>query len=176
IILARRSVWRFFDRAVLPFDGADDIRVFGGARSRPADVLTRYTQPVRAARHVVPGRALMAIVILVGVRALVGGPGLPAAQEGLNRRIGGFLLGLISVAVLVACSARSRMTAIVAISAIGILATVQIMSLGAPDVTLTQLLVEAMTIIIMMLVLQKLPRTFWKYPPRIQIKRGVLAL
>ncbi|HLR44147.1 MAG TPA: proton-conducting transporter membrane subunit, partial [Brevibacterium sp.] len=176
IILARRSVWRFFDRAVLPFDGADVIRIVEDALIRPADVLTRFTQPVRAARHVVPGLALTAIVILVGVGALVEGPGLPAAQEGLNRPIDGFLLVLISVAVLVACLARSRMTAIVAVSAIGILATVQIMSLGAPDVTLTQLLVEAMTIIIMMLVLQKLPRTFWKYPRRFQIKRGVFAL
>src|SRR5699024_9457839 len=112
----------------------------------------------------------------VGVGALVEGPGLPAAQEGLNRPIDGFLLVLISVAVLVACLARSGMTAIVAVSGIGILATVHLMSLGAPDVTLAQLLVEAMTIIIMMLVLQKLPRTFWKYPRRFQIKRGVFAL
>ncbi|MGO1397330.1 MAG: DUF4040 family protein [Brevibacterium yomogidense] len=176
IILARRRVWRFFDRAVLPFDGADVINAVESAFIRPAHALTRFTEPVRAARHVVPGLGLLSVVILAGVAAIMQGPGLSAPQEGLNRPIDGILLALITIAVVVACLARSRMTAIVALSAVGILATVQIMSLGAPDVTLTQLLVEAMTIIIMMLVLQKLPRTFWKYPRRFQLKRGAFAL
>ena len=170
------AVWRFFDRAVLPFDGADVINAVESAIIRPAHTLTRFTEPVRAARHVVPGLGLLSVVILAGVAAIMQGPGLSALQEGLNRPIDGILLALITIAVVVACLARSRMTAIVALSAVGILATVQIMSLGAPDVTLTQLLVEAMTIIIMMLVLQKLPRTFWKYPRRFQLKRGAFAL
>ncbi|GAA4506401.1 DUF4040 family protein [Brevibacterium yomogidense] len=176
IIVARAGVWRFFDRAVLPFDGADVISAIEQGLIRPARALMDFTTPVRAARHVVPGLAMLALVILGGVGAIVEGPGLPQPQEGLNRPIDAVLLALITLAVLVACFARSRMTAIVALSAVGILATVQIMSLGAPDVTLTQLLVEAMTIIIMMLVLQKLPRTFWKYPRRFQLKRGAFAL
>jgi multicomponent Na+:H+ antiporter subunit A len=143
---------------------------------RPARATVVLTEPVRAARHVVPGLALLAVVILGGVGAIIQGPGLPQAQDGLNRPIDVVVLVLTSIAVLVACFARSRMTAIVALSAVGILATVQIMSLGAPDVTLTQLLVEAMTIIIMMLVLQKLPRTFWKHPRSFQLKRAGFAV
>src|SRR5699024_6134294 len=50
------------------------------------------------------------------------------------------------------------------------------LALGAPDVTLTQLLVEAMTIIVIMLVLQKLPRSFWRYPKRQQSPRLIFAI
>src|SRR5690606_11486847 len=176
LTLVRRRAWRFFDAAVLPFDGADVINAIERILIRPARATIVLTEPVRAARHVVPGLALLAVVLLGGVFAIDRGPGLPEAQEGLNRPIDVVLLILISIAVLVACFARSRMTAIVALSAVGILATVQIMSLGAPDVTLTQLLVQAMTIIIMMLVLQKLPRTFWKYPRSFQLKRAAFAV
>ena len=176
IILTRHRVWRFFDSAVLPFDGADVINAIERLLIRPARATVVLTEPIRAARHVVPGLALLAVVILGGVGAIVQGPGLPQAQDGLNRPIDVVVLVLTSIAVLVACFARSRMTAIVALSAVGILATVQIMSLGAPDVTLTQLLVEAMTIIIMMLVLQKLPRTFWKHPRSFQLKRAGFAV
>src|SRR5699024_7831645 len=74
------------------------------------------------------------------------------------------------------CTSHSRLTTVVALSAVGILATVQILALGAPDVTLTQLLVEAMTIIVIMLVLQKLPRSFWRYPKRKQSPRLIFAI
>src|SRR5699024_9644871 len=63
-----------------------------------------------------------------------------------------------------------------ALSAVGILATVQILALGAPDVTLTPLLVEALTITVIMLVLQKLPRSFWRYPKRQQSPRLIFAI
>ena len=54
------------------------------------------------------------------------------------------------------------------------LATVQMLALGAPDVTLTQLLVETLTVVMMMLVLQKLPRRFDR--PSQPVRWGVRAL
>ena len=70
------------------------------------------------------------------------------------------LLLLIAVATLLVCTRLDRLGAAVSLSAVGILATVQLLALGAPDVALTQLLVESLTIIVIMLVLQKLPRRF----------------
>ena len=57
----------------------------------------------------------------------------------------------------VVCISRVRIASVLSLSAVGILATVQILALGAPDVALTQLLVESLNIIVIMLILQQLP-------------------
>src|SRR5699024_10488595 len=85
---------------------------------------------------------------------------LAPLQQGMNRGIDVILLVLVTAAVIVVCTRRDRLGAAVALSAVGILATVQILALGAPDVALTQLLVESLTIIVIMLVLQRLPQRF----------------
>src|SRR5699024_3846671 len=101
---------------------------------------------------------------------------LPGLQEGLSRPVDVILLVLITVAVLVVCTWHSRLTTVVALSAVGILATVQILALGPPDVPLTHLLVEAITIIVIRFVLQKLPRSCWRYPKRQQSPRLIFAI
>lgn len=176
IILARRRVWPFFMRARLPFDGADVISGITRGLEVAGRAASGIVAPVRAAPHIRAVLGLLALVIFGGALAIGLGPGLPPVQPNLSRPIDLVLLVLITVSVLAVCFARSRMTATVALSAVGILATVQIMALGAPDVTLTQLLVEAMTIIVIMLVLQKLPRTFWRYRKRTQTRRGIFAV
>lgn len=67
------------------------------------------------------------------------------------------ILVLIAASVVGVCRATNRLAVVVSMSAVGILATVQLLALGAPDVALTQLLVESLTVIVIMLVLQKLP-------------------
>ncbi|MFB9775655.1 DUF4040 family protein [Brevibacterium otitidis] len=176
IILSRHRAWRFFTAATLPFDGAAVISGITAGLERLGGRATRIIGEERAAPHVAAIIGMLSVVSLGGLAVVMRGDGLPAAQPNLSRPIDFVLLGLISFSVIAVCFSRSRMTATVALSAVGILATVQIMAIGAPDVTLTQLLVEAMTIIVIMLVLQKLPRTFWKYPKRIQMRRGALAV
>ncbi|WP_433913762.1 DUF4040 family protein [Brevibacterium litoralis] len=176
IILLRRQAWEFFVRATLPFDGADVINAVTRGLERIGGLLARAVQPVRAAPHLVMMLGLFAVVLLGGVASILAGPGLPAQQADLSRPIDLVLLVLITFAVLATCFNRSRMGATVALSAVGILVTVQIIALGAPDVTLTQLLVEAMSIIVIMLVSQKLPRTFWRYPRGKQLGRGIFAV
>jgi multicomponent Na+:H+ antiporter subunit A len=175
IVLVRKKVWRFFMRATLPFNGADVMNGLVRGLETLGGRASGLVAPVRAAPHARAILALLSLVIFGGSIAIWVGPGLPAVQPNLSRPIDGALLLLITASVLVVCFSRSRISATVALSAVGILAVVQIMALGAPDVTLTQLLVEAMTIIVIMLVLQKMPRTFWRYRKRTQIRRGIFA-
>ncbi len=176
IILTRQRAWEFFTAATLPFNGADVIDVITRFLGRLGARATRLIGDERGAPHAAALIGFMTVVSIGGLATVLAGHELPAAQPNLSRPIDFVLLGLIGFSVIAVCFSRSRMTATVALSAVGILATIQIMAIGAPDVTLTQLLVEAMTIIVIMLVLQKLPRTFWKYPKRMQVRRGVLAI
>ncbi|NCA72886.1 MAG: DUF4040 domain-containing protein, partial [Sphingobacteriia bacterium] len=101
---------------------------------------------------------------------------MPAVTPGLSQPVDAVLLLLIAASVVMVVAARSRLAATVSLSAVGILATVQIIALGAPDVGLTQLLVEALTIIVIMLVLQKLPLTFGSPTRLIRSSSLLLAL
>src|SRR5699024_9776664 len=96
----------------------------------------------------------------LGIWALATGATLPPQLGNLNRTIDVVLLIVVVVSVVGLCTARSRLAAVVLLSAVGIAVTIQIFGLGAPDVGLTQLLVEALTIIVFMLVLRRLPKGF----------------
>ena len=65
------------------------------------------------------------------------------------------------------CLADSRVAATVALGGVGIAVTVQLFALGAPDVGLTQLMVEVLTVVVIMLVLRQLPRRFGRTSRRV---------
>lgn len=158
VILRRRQLQPAFERTVLPIDGVEVINRIGGGVRAIGVRLNRLVEADYASRHA--AAILLTFVFLIGVGLVAVTPALPPLTANLSRPVDVILFLLISVAVLMVVSARSRLAATVSLSAVGILATVQIIALGAPDVGLTQLLVEALTIIVIMLVLQKLPLTF----------------
>ncbi|WP_025776779.1 DUF4040 family protein [Brevibacterium sp. VCM10] len=174
LILRRSRVFVFFHKATLPFDGADVIDSLTTGLERLGHGLATFVRPMNSGPYLAMSLGGLSVLAIGSIPVVFAD--LPPLQQNLSRPVDVILLILITVAVLVLCTSHSRLTTVVALSAIGILATVQILALGAPDVTLTQLLVEAMTIIVIMLVLQKLPRSFWKYPKRKQTPRLLLAV
>jgi multicomponent Na+:H+ antiporter subunit A len=68
-----------------------------------------------------------------------------------------FLLGLIALATVVVVTARSRLAAIGGLGGVGGGVALTFLVFGAPDIALTQLLVETLTVIIVSLVLLRLP-------------------
>lgn len=174
VIINRSRVFVFFHRARLSFDGADVIAGIADGLQRLGRGLGIVVRPMNSTPYLATTLGGLALITFLSVPAVY--PSLPPLQPNLWRPADIILLVLITVAVLVVCTSHSRLTTVVALSAIGILATVQILALGAPDVTLTQLLVEAMTIIVIMLVLQKLPRSFWRYSKRLQSTRAIFAI
>ena len=161
LVWRRGIVDRALDRDLLPFTGASVLESLVAATTRAGRALVRPTASDSPARHV--GALLAAVCVYaigVGGWALATGAAIPPRVGGLDRTIDIFLLAVIVVAVLGLCAARSRLAAVVLLSAVGIAVTVQIFGLGAPDVGLTQLLVESLTIIVFMLILRRLPRDF----------------
>ena len=155
-----------------PVDGARILGAVDRLARRFALLLVRPIASDDPMRHLAAILAAFCVVMLAAFVALVGD--LPALTPGLTVPFDVVLFVLILGAVVVVCTRRDRLGAAVALSAVGILATVQILVLGAPDVALTQLLVESLTIIIIMLVLQRLPRRF--DPPGRAPRRGALFL
>ena len=71
---------------------------------------------------------------------------------------GGLLIGIIAAAVIVVVTARSRLLAICSLGVVGAGIAMLFLMYGAPDVALTQLLVETLTVIVVSLVLWRLPK------------------
>lgn len=82
----------------------------------------------------------------------------------------GILLGLIVIASLGAAILRKYLHAIIAVSAVGYLVSLVFIYLQAPDLAMTQILVETLFTIIFLLVILKIPQTF-----RENLTRSVLA-
>ena len=68
-----------------------------------------------------------------------------------------FFITMILVTV-TACLSRSRMTALLSLGVIGFGITMLYMLFGAPDLAITQILVETLSVVMFMMVLHKLPR------------------
>ncbi|MGO1383344.1 MAG: DUF4040 family protein [Arachnia sp.] len=159
IALHRRAVFAFVAARRFPFDGADAIARFTTVLRRAGQWFARLTAADDAGRHVAPILGSLAALGILGTIA-VAMTGLPPQRENLSRPIDMVLLVLFAMAVLGICTARNRLTAVVALGSIGILTAIQILALGAPDVALTQLMVESLSLIVIMLVLQRLPIRF----------------
>ncbi|WP_422115947.1 DUF4040 family protein [Brachybacterium sp. UNK5269] len=172
IALGRHRLLPALEANPFPVDGARILGAVDRLARRLAGVLVRPIASDDPMRHLAVILAAFAAVVLASLLALA--DGLAPLTPGVNAPVDAVLLVLMIAAVLVVCTRRDRLGAAVALSGVGILATVQILALGAPDVALTQLLVESLTIIIIMLVLQRLPRRFETSgrPPR----RGALLV
>jgi len=78
--------------------------------------------------------------------------------------LGGLLIGIIAAAVIVVVKARSRLLAICSLGVVGAGIAMLFLMYGAPDVALTQLLVETLTVIVVSLVLLRLPSLIARQP------------
>jgi len=101
------------------------------------------------------------------VAAIVLGAGLPflstytrtmPAENFAPSLAGGLLIGVIVAAVITVVRAGSRLLAICSLGVVGAGIAMLFLMYGAPDVALTQLLVETLTVIVVTLVLLRLPR------------------
>ncbi|MBQ1055105.1 Na+/H+ antiporter subunit A [Micromonospora sp. C32] len=147
----------------LPFDGATGYDRLASAVDRAAVELTGATQ--RGSLPFYLGVILLVLVILPGGAVLAG---LPWAQRfqlwdtPLQAAAG----AVVVVAALVAARARRRLTAMILVGVTGYGTALLFILHGAPDLALTQFLVETVTIVMFVLVLRRLPRRFSARPIR----------
>lgn len=161
VILARRTALHpHIERRRAAGDGTTAINrlyTLAGAMGRLVNRMANSDSPTRHLAFIALG-----LTAVIGLGAAHSHDKLPPLQDGVSQPLDALFLVLMTGAVIVVCTSNSRLGATVALSTIGIVGTTQIFSLGAPDVGLTQLLVESLTVIVIMLVLQKLPLTFGK--------------
>jgi multicomponent Na+:H+ antiporter subunit A len=67
------------------------------------------------------------------------------------------LTGLAIVAAIVTVRARNRLSAIISIGVVGVVVTLVFAFFGAPDLALTQLLIEVLTVVLLVLVFYRIP-------------------
>jgi multicomponent K+:H+ antiporter subunit A len=103
---------------------------------------------------------LVAVALLAGLSPyLADGGGAPSAAAGTPLNLGVFAVWLVGVAAAVgtALAYRRRLLALLLLGAVGLAVSLTFVYFSAPDLALTQLLVEMVTIILMMLALYWLP-------------------
>ena len=103
----------------------------------------------------------------------------PVLPENFDPSLPGWLLsGIIIAAVIVVVRARSRLLAICSLGVVGAGIALLFLMYGAPDVALTQLLVETLTVIVVSLVLLRLPSLNVRQPMPSAGKmwNGILAI
>jgi multicomponent Na+:H+ antiporter subunit A len=86
------------------------------------------------------------------------------------------VLLLLAPAVAVVASARNRIAAIAALGLVGFALALLYALLGAPDLAITQVLVETLTVAFVVLVFRRLPRRFPRGGRRRAVGAGVAAL
>ena len=123
-----------------------------------------YLTVILATALVIPGTALL--------RAA--SPGLPArATDSTLQLVVGLFVVVTAVAVL---RARHRFAAVLVLGTLGYAVAALFAVHGAPDLALTQFLVETVTLVAFALVLRRLPSSFTtRRSPRVVAGRGALA-
>lgn len=108
--------------------------------------------------------AALLVVLAVGAAAFLGGGYGPGARPGLPVSLPGLALWLLALAMCATVMLwhRHRVLALVLTGVVGLVVSLTFVYFSAPDLALTQLSVEVVTTILMLLALNYLPR---KTPP-----------
>ena len=181
LTLVRGRLWRGLERPMLvgadgPIDGPRVISMIRRSLLRAGRRVNSFARVDYPSRHVAVIFVAFVVAILgTGIAAVTSGH-LAPRESADSTLLDGLLLPLITISVLALCLTHSRLTATVTLAAVGILCMVQIIALGAPDVALTLLLVEALTVVVIMLVLQRLPVGFGHSTRPRRIRVGLLSI
>jgi len=173
VISQRRRLDRLFERRILPFTAIDVVeRVRGGAIA----LGTRVGDVTRTDAQVLHLSTPWMLLGLLAVTAVVVGPTAGAVIESGEPWTDALMLGLLVVTVVPAVLTRSRLVALILVGGAGFVVALWFFALGAVDVGLTQLLVELLTVVALMLILRRLPAVFHRVTRTRQLATAAIAL
>jgi multicomponent Na+:H+ antiporter subunit A len=163
LVLKNRPLLRLLHtaQAVIPFSAERLYSMaFEGVKSLAA-WQTRLLQSASLRIQVVIAFATLAMFLAPGLLRAAGA----VADAGTIYAHEVLVVGAMTVAALTAAAARSRFVAVIAVGVVGYGMTILFALLGAPDLSMTQLTVETLTLVVFLLVLLKLP-SFKDYSSR----------
>lgn len=147
-------------RELLPFSGASLLQqVFRNAK-RFGRLGAEVANSFSPSRHLAWPFAAVIVLGLAAAFSDMDGAGLQPRVPGTDRIFDLIPLAIIVPSLVALLRTRSRLTGTLLLSGIGVAVTFQILLLGAPDVALTQFLVELLVIVMIMMVLRHHPRGF----------------
>jgi multicomponent Na+:H+ antiporter subunit A len=155
-----------------PRHGTEDV--YNGALS----VLNAASRAIAPALHSASLRTYVMVIVataaLVGSTALLTAPGFNSAVPRTSTTAHDVLVVFIIIAGAIAATvARSTMSAVLALGAVGYSVAVMFLSFGAPDLAMTQFSVETLTVLIYVLVFRHF-RGLGELSPRLVLARDAL--
>ncbi|AKK04549.1 Na(+)/H(+) antiporter subunit A [Corynebacterium mustelae] len=180
-IFFRRQIWSLVDaKRLAPYSGNDLLKVFNQSLSKFGRLLGRMADSLSPARHLAFMFLLLAVFgTTVAISGLlyggVDGVALSPRVAGADRVYDLLPLIIIVASGIALTRTTKRLTAVVLIGAVGVGVTLQVLMLGAPDVALTQFLVEALVVVIMMMVVRQQPENFHPTKRKRKVVGGMLA-
>lgn len=174
-VVYRHRIWPALEsRNLLPFNGNGALHSLTEGSRKLGGVFAGMADSLSPSRHLVWPVILVISLMLFTLLGTSGIDGVPLAPraEGLDNwlDLAPFLIILSAVTILL--TSRNRITGAVLIGAVGVGVSLQMLLLGAPDVALTQFLVEALVVVIMMMVVRHQPKFF----PKVSRARTIRSL
>jgi multicomponent Na+:H+ antiporter subunit A len=172
-ISQRKRLDTFFERRLLSFSAIDvveAIRTGAIALGSRVGNTTRTDAPVQhlAAPWIIVGFITLVALVTTPTVGSVLGAGEPWTDV--------LWLGLLVVTVVPAVITRSRLVALILVGGAGFVVALWFFALGAIDVGLTQLLVELLTVVALVLILRRLPAVFHSVARVRQFATAAVAL
>lgn len=162
-LAVRRPLWSALEsRELLPTNGNQLLHGLHKASEGIGRVFASMAATHNPSRHLLP---IVLLVVLLAATTLFGSEGIDGQAlaprvDGLDNPWDLLPLGIIVLSMFGLVRTQNRLTGAVMVGAVGVGVTLQMFLLGAPDVALTQFTVEALSVIVMMMVLRYLPEKF----------------
>lgn len=143
----------------LPYSGLGAVEKLRHSSIELGAVVSSWTSGLNPGRHLVVPSLLLVVLAGVGWFTI---DELPEQNENLTRWSDWLLVAVVLVGVVATIRAKTRVAAIVVVGVVGFSVTLWFFALGSVDVALTQLMVEILTVVVMVLLLHRLPKAFGK--------------
>lgn len=168
--LTAKATW---NHRILPFSAADVYNAALRGIARLSVATTSFTQ--RGSLPVYVGTIFLVFVAAEGT-ALLAGDEWRAQLDAFHTPMQLVVAPIMIVAGLIAVRARKRYTGVVLVSATGLGMVLLFATSGAPDLAVTQILVETVTLVAFALVLRRIPARMGEHNASVwPVARAVLA-
>jgi multicomponent Na+:H+ antiporter subunit A len=172
-ISQRRRLDTFFEGRLLRFSAIDVVEAI---RTGAIALGTRVGNTTRTDAPTTHLAAPWIIVGFVAVAAIVTTPSAGSVVGNGEPWSDGLWLGLLVATVVPAVITRSRLIALILVGGAGFVVALWFFALGAIDVGLTQLLVELLTVVALVLILRRLPSVFHPVTRTRQVATAAVAI
>ncbi|SES06107.1 DUF4040 family protein [Corynebacterium cystitidis] len=175
----RKPVWDALEnKELLPASGNDVLHGLARGMTALGRGVGAMANTFNPSRHLV---WLVLTVIALGMGTLflsTGIDGMPLADRapGLDNWWDIIPFAIITISVIGLVTTRHRLAAAVLIGTAGVGMSLQMLLLGAPDVALTQFLVESLTVVVIMMVVRYQPRLFPDTNARRKAVAAIIAI